>query len=203
MENLATDLFSVLRFLLPGFFAAWVFFGLSAYEKPSQFERVIQALIFTLAVQFFVSIYAIIYFKESTDLSLNSTLPLYTETVVSVISATFVGLLFALFANKDWLHSILRYFKITKQTSYPSEWFGAFNKRNSYIVLHLKDERRLYGWPQEWPQSPDKGHFYMALASWLANEGDETYLPSVQVDGILINIHDVQFVEFMKEELDG
>ena len=198
MENLAADLFSVLRFLLPGFFAAWVFFGLSAYEKPSQFERVIQALIFTLAVQFFVSLYAIIYFKK--DANLNPILPLYTETIISVICATFVGLFFALLANKDWLHGVLRYFKITKQTSYPSEWFGAFNKRNSYIVLHLKDERRLYGWPQEWPQSPDKGHFYMALASWLVNDGDETYLPSVQVDGILISIHDVQFVEFMKEE---
>ena len=203
MENLATDLFSVLRFLLPGFFAAWVFFGLSAYEKPSQFERVIQALIFTLAVQFFVSLYAILYFKENADLSLNPTLPLYTETIISVISAVFVGLVFALFANKDWLHGALRYCKITKQTSYPSEWFGAFNKRNSYIVLHLKDERRLYGWPQEWPQSPEKGHFYMALASWLVNNEDETYLPSMQVDGILINIDDVQFVEFMKEEENG
>ena len=200
MENLASDLFSVLRFLLPGFFAAWIFFGLSAYEKPSQFERVIQALIFTLAVQFFVSLFAVAYFRNTNDISLSPKLPIYTETIVSVICATLVGLSFALFANKDWLHLLLRKIGITKQTSYPSEWFGAFNKRNSYIVLHLKDERRLYGWPQEWPQSPEKGHFYMALASWLANEGDETYLPSVQVDGILISIHDVQFVEFMKEE---
>lgn len=199
MENIANELFSVLRFLLSGFFAAWIFYGLSAYEKPSQFERVIQALIFTLVVQFLVSVYGLIISAEMHSLPIDSTLQVYEESIVSFIISVFVGVFFAVLANKDWLHLFLRKIGITKQTSYPSEWFGAFNTRNSYIVLHLKDERRLYGWPQEWPQSPDKGHFYMALASWLENEGDETYLPSVQVDGILISIHDVQFVEFMKE----
>jgi len=39
------------QFLLPGFLSAWIFYGFTAFEKPNQFERVIQALIFTIFVQ--------------------------------------------------------------------------------------------------------------------------------------------------------
>ncbi len=199
MESLATDLFAVLRYLLPGFLTAWVFYGISAYEKPSQFERIIQALIFTIIVQFLVSIYAIT-FGNGIEITLRPTLPLYIETIVSVTFAIILGFVVGLFANKDWLHKFLRYLKVSKQTSYPSEWFGTFNNKHGYIVLHFKNGRRLYGWPQEWPESPEKGHFYMVLASWLVSEGDETYLPNEQVDGILINVKDIQFIEFMKEK---
>jgi len=42
---------ALLQYLLPGFLAAWIFYGLTSYAKPSNFERVIQALIFTLFIQ--------------------------------------------------------------------------------------------------------------------------------------------------------
>jgi len=199
MEKIASDLFDILRFLLPGFLAAWVFFGLSAYEKASQFERIIQALIFTLAVQFLVALFGIFYSYTLSNNDFNESLPIYLETIVSVISAVLIGLTFALFANKDWIHYFLRYIKITEQTSYPSEWFGAFRQQKRYIVLHLHDERRLYGWPKEWPQSPEKGHFFIVNPSWLTKGKKELYLGNNGVEGILINVEDVKWVEFMKE----
>ena len=200
MENLPTDFFNIFRFLLPGFLAAWVFYGLSAYERPTQFERIIQAFIFTLVVQLFVSIYAI-YFSNS---EFEATLPVYEETIVSVMCAIAIGLVFALFANKDWVHFFLRKLRITEQTSYPSEWFGAFATQKKYVVLHLKDERRLYGWPKEWPQTSDKGHFLIVTASWLLDSDNELYLGEKGVEGILVNVEDVKWVEFMKRvQLDG
>mgnify|MGYP000737068882 FL=1 len=51
MENIATDVISLLRYLLPGFLSAWIFYGFTSFKKPSQFERVVQALIFTLLIQ--------------------------------------------------------------------------------------------------------------------------------------------------------
>ena len=42
---------AVLTFLLPGFVAAAVFYSLTSHPKPSNFERVVQALIFTIVVE--------------------------------------------------------------------------------------------------------------------------------------------------------
>ncbi len=50
-DELAKDFVVLLTYLLPGFLAAWVFYGLTSHPKPSQFERVVQALIFTLIIQ--------------------------------------------------------------------------------------------------------------------------------------------------------
>ena len=42
------DIVGVLTFLLPGFVAASIFYSLTSYPKPSPFDRVVQALIFTV-----------------------------------------------------------------------------------------------------------------------------------------------------------
>jgi hypothetical protein len=47
---------SVLTFLLPGFVSAAVFYSFTSHPKPSEFERVVQALIFTIFVQALVGV---------------------------------------------------------------------------------------------------------------------------------------------------
>ena len=51
MPELSKEVVALLTFLMPGFLVAWVFYGLTSHAKPVQFERVIQALIFTLGVK--------------------------------------------------------------------------------------------------------------------------------------------------------
>jgi len=48
MDSFAKDFVTLLQYLLPGFVAAWVFYSFTSFPKPSQFERVVQALIFTI-----------------------------------------------------------------------------------------------------------------------------------------------------------
>ena len=60
MSELTTDVVSLLQYLLPGFLVAWVLYGLTPHQKPSQFERVVQALIFTLAVRVLVFVERIV-----------------------------------------------------------------------------------------------------------------------------------------------
>lgn len=152
MDKFASELLGILQFLLPGLLAAWVFYGFSAHQKGPQFERIVQALIFTLVVQAAYSIGLI--GLESLDDSLPGKLSTNENyrNVLTFLVAGLVGLTFAFFANRDLLHRFLRYLKVTEQTSHPSEWFGVFSTNKTYVVLHLKDERRLYGWPKEWPQ---------------------------------------------------
>ena len=107
-----------------------------------------------------------------------------------------LGIMFSYFANNDKFHKIVRKTAITRETSYPSEWFGAFLRNVTYIVLHLNDERRIYGWPIEWPSEPNHGHFLLEQASWLK---DSKEIQITGVNSILIDVKDVKWVEFMEK----
>jgi hypothetical protein len=51
MDTISPDILNLIYKLLPGFLSAWVFYGLTAHPKASPFERVVQALIFTVMIQ--------------------------------------------------------------------------------------------------------------------------------------------------------
>jgi hypothetical protein len=196
METFAKDFVTLLQYLLPGFIAAWVFFSFTSFPKPSQFERVVQALIFTIFVQALVHIVkkALFFFGKIWPLLIWNT---HSELIWSVVSAILVGIAFSYFANNDKIHRKLRKWGITRETSYPSEWFGVFIKNITYVVLHLDGERRLYGWPIEWPSEPEKGHFVLVQASWLNDENEQ--IPLTGVESIMVDVREVKMVEFMEK----
>jgi len=195
MEWTSGKLVDVIAFLLPGFLAAWIFYGITAHPKKSPFERVVQALIFTAIVQGFTPVVRWILEVVGGVYSFGE----WTKDVAqlwSAVNAVIVGLVFALFANKDWFHAFLRKLNWTKRTSYPSEWFSAFNHDNRYVILHLVDGRRLQGWPVEWPDLSDGGHFVIAEAEWLLADNQSAALHTVE--RLLIPATSVEMVEFMK-----
>ena len=119
------------------------------------------------------------------------------ELLLSVLVAVALGLLTAYFLNWDTLHRLLRRLGVTRETSYASEWYSAFSRHcDCYVTLHLKGERRLFGWPEEWPSRPDEGHFRIAEAEWLT---DEKRIPATGVLAILIPVDQVEMVEFVSE----
>ena len=196
MEWVSNEIIEVLSYLLPGFVAAWIFYGLTSHPKPTQFERIIQALIFTIIAQSCVIgirwIAAKIGKYTNNPIEWNDNVTL----VASILVAIIIGLFFARFTNNDKIHNCLRKMKFTKETSYPSEWFGAFNQQDNYLVLHLIDNRRLYGWPVRWPSVPNEGHFSIAEAEWLDEKNKGIKLEGVSY--ILIPAAEVKYIEFMK-----
>ena len=109
-----------------------------------------------------------------------------------------LGGLVAYFTNNDSFHKLLRRWGFTSRTSHPSEWFCAFTDHVTYVILHLRDGRRLYGWPKEWPIDPQQGQFYIQVPSWIGDDAKAVDLP--QLDGILVHVKDVEWVEFMRHE---
>lgn len=51
MSWATSEIVAVLAFLLPGFVGAAAFYSLTSYPKPSEFDRVVQALVFTTVGQ--------------------------------------------------------------------------------------------------------------------------------------------------------
>ena len=187
MEVLTNEVLGVLSFLLPGFISAWIFYGLTSYPKPTQFERIVQALIFTMIAQA-----CVVVIRWLVHVSWNENISL----VVSVAVAILIGLFLARLSNNDRLHKLLRYLRFTRETSFPSEWYGVFSQRQTYIVLNLTDGRRLYGWPEEWPSVPGSGYFSIAHAEWL--DKDNKRVPATGVRSILIASTEVRYIEFME-----
>ena len=112
----------------------------------------------------------------------------------SFLIAVPIGLLVTYWKNNDSLNKIYRKHKITKQSSYPSEWYGTFSETVSYIVLHFSDGKRLMGWPLEWPLSPKSGHFILEDASWLDDSGE---IKLSNVIKIMVDTTTISMVEFV------
>ena len=194
MNWASSEVVTILTFLLPGFVASAIFHLLTAHPKPSEFGRIVQALMFTTVVQAIVKGLPMIRSWAGAS-------PLWTEEseiAVAVLVAVVVGLVAVYVSNHDKLHWFFRWTRLTRETSYPSEWYSTFARNpECYVVLHLKGERRLYGWPEEWPSRPDQGHFRIAEAEWLV---DKKRKPITGVSVILVPGEEVEMVEFLEME---
>ncbi len=195
MGSITTNIISILQFLLPGFVAAWLFYTLTSYSKPSQFERVVQALIFTLFIQAIVSIVKYLTLTIGKYWSIGNWAE-SSSLIVSILIAIAFGVAFSHFANNDKIHKYLRDKGVTRETSFPSEWFGTFLNNVTFVVIHFEDERRLYGWPIEWPSESTQGHFVIADPSWLTEDGEKRI---TGVSNILVDVKDVKWVEFLEK----
>jgi hypothetical protein len=198
MDIPSQTVITVLIYLLPGFITASLVYALTPAPKLIPFERVVQALIFTILVQVGVSGVGFVLRKVgAAGLSIGP----WTENVRlawSVVLAGALGLLLTWAANTDRIHGLLRKAKITCETSYPSPWFGAFSQNKGYVVLHLVGKRRLLGWAVEWPSTPGKGHFVMTQPEWLPDTAEGASIELPNVNQLLIRAEDVEMVELMK-----
>lgn len=201
--GISTEVVTILDYLLPGFVAAWVFYGLTGHPKQSPFERVVQALIFTIIVRALLAVV-----EQGTHfavLSCGVLIDAWSEParlVTSIIIALLVGHAIAWIANNNAYHRKLYKWRITTKTSLVSEWHSAFSSRDCYIILHLGDtmgNRKLFGWPLEWPDKPKEGHFVIIEPEWLTEEdGEYQRSPAEHDEMILVCAANVLMVEFVK-----
>jgi hypothetical protein len=209
-----TEIPLVVYALIPGFLAAWVFYGLTAHPRKDSFERTVQALVFTAIIQ---AITSIVRWGLTSLGKITIVFGTWTPDVAlswSLIVALVFGFFVAALANNNTVHSFLwsRDWKFrkrpawpppsgwisTKRTAFPGEWYSAFNTEgHRYIVLTLKDGNRLYGWPEEWPDQPDSGHFVMTEAEWLPTKEGDGSVRLDKVSRILVAAADVVRVEFV------
>lgn len=195
MGWLSQNLTLILQFV-PGFIAAAIFYTMTAHPKTTEFERVVQALIFTVLLKaglFPIRSLLLWWGKSCFSVSRWSQ---DAELTWMVILAVPLGLIFAWFANHDTGHHWARHFKLSTRTSYPSEWYGAFTRNGErWIILHMKEGRRLYGWPEEWPDQSDKGHFVIDQPEWVMDDGSR--IPIHQANRFLIPVGEVERVEIL------
>jgi len=187
------EIVGVLTFLLPGFVAAAIFYALTSHPKPGAFDRIVLALILTLICQTLAELTVSALFDTEDEITTTQA----KEPTLSIVFAIVTGLFLSGVSNTDMLHRCLRWLRVTRETSFPSEWYSTFARHgeNAYIVLHLQGGRRLYGYADEWPSEPKGGHFRIAEAEWLDEENERVALKGVSA--VLIPAVEVTIVEFV------
>lgn len=96
--GISKDLVEIMQFLLPGFVTAAIFYNLTSYPKPSQFERVIHALIFTLFIKAGVEVIEYLFGETNSLWSVvqwNET----ASVIFSILIAIGFALILSYFAN--------------------------------------------------------------------------------------------------------
>jgi hypothetical protein len=165
MDDLVKEVIPLLQYLIPGFLAAWIFYSLTAFKRPDTFGQIVQALIFTFVIQsLVVGLGALLLLTGERFFSVglwDKKSEALWSAVIAVI-AVVLGFLSCHVASNDKLHSLLRRLEITRQNSFPCEWYGAFSSRRGFVILNLIDGKRLFGWPTAWPSEPEKkGNLYL------------------------------------------
>ena len=154
------EVVSVLVFLLPGLVASAIFYSLTSHPKPNEFGQVVQALVFTILSQAVAWAIGLLWPQMAAREDWQLFFPVPVAAAIALIAA--------FCSNHDAVHGILRWAGVTRETSYPSEWYSAFAENDDcYVVLHFQDGRRLYGWPREWPSQLGGGHFIVIEGEWL------------------------------------
>jgi hypothetical protein len=198
MPEVSKDVLVLIYKLLPGFLTAWVFFGLTAHKRGNPFERVVQALVYSVFIQIPVELIRMTLLGLGGICSVGP----WTEEIALFYSlpiAIGLGLAFAWVANNNVVHKRLYKWGVSTRTSYPTELFGLVKEdARRFVVLHLKDGRRLYGWPYEWPDYQDEGRFIIVQAEWLTDENESR--PLTGVEKVILPASAVEMVETMEPQ---
>lgn len=192
---------AALLFLAPGFVAAWVLGSLTADKEFSELQRIVQALVFSVFIQPLTASASWVALKLGQVWLLGE----WTTNVEfgwSIAIALVLGLVFATLVNSDLLFSVLRKLRVTGQTSRPSVWYSAFRDHTeTYAVIQLVDDRRLYGWVSEWPSIPGKGHLKLDCVSWLEFDGSDVRQVELPESAfILLDAGQIKWVEFLPKQ---
>ena len=200
---LASTPLMLFQYLLAGFVAAWVFYGLTPYRRPTPFERIVQALVYTAVVQLLAGFVGWLARCVKWDAK---AMEFLSSPAGAVVLAIFIGVLFAWLVNRDYPHAWLRKIGLTLQTARKCNWADAFDMAGyQFIILNLKDGRRLYGWPATWPDTHADDHFLLANYKWVSDgkfdsnpDGDEPPPPANAA--ILVASEAVDTVELLFEK---
>ena len=181
--------------LAAGIFAMWIFYGLTFHLKPSIGEQILLAFIFTLFANIpkFLMEELLILVRAPQFLAVS-------QFSAVLLYGGIVGVVAAWFYNYDFIHRFLRWAGITEESIYPSGW-ALMSSREEFIVLHLDNGNKIYGWPDYYPNSPKDNYFIMSDYVWLNNEDDPPCpnTTKTSLGKIKIPCNTVIMVEFIKK----
>jgi Family of unknown function (DUF6338) len=175
MGEVGFETIAVLLILLPGFMCAGIVQGLCVRRDQSDFDKIVQALIYSFAIYV---IYSIIPVLPPIGLSVKTigeakyysveTRP--ASLFLLAITTLILALLIAGLENNGLLFQPLRWLRITQRTGRSSIWNDVFNSLSGYVQVELQDGRNVLGWLKLYSDKSDEASLFLEDASWIDEE---------------------------------
>ncbi|MBS0432612.1 MAG: hypothetical protein JSS21_09455 [Proteobacteria bacterium] len=198
MDAASSETLTILRQLLPGFVAAWIRFLLIPNARRNDLDRVVEAMILSGVLAIAVAgLRWLLILPCSRWGDCIATWSANSEFAWSMLLAAILGLLLAQATRSDSLYALLRKAGLTHESGLRSVRYSAFTTlsyRN--VILHLKDKRRVLGYPKEGdydPEDPESGCIFLQQAYWL--DGSNNRSPAGR---LLIPWTEIQLVQFFE-----
>lgn len=200
---LTVEALNILLFLLPGFLSGQIFYSLFRIEEVSVPRRFLDALLFSFVIYLLISVF-VLWEPLAQVKSSGGTLLFFFSTNNKVIWLSFGGavcvpIIVGFFYFNDYVHIVLRKLKITTKTSRANTWNDAFLSQDRYVIVTLKDGRRIRGYPTMFSTDPEEGFIYLYNPAWVNDdkEGDDApdYFES-NCHGFLLNRENIDLIEF-------
>ncbi len=175
--------------LFPGFLTMAIKNGLLATKDKTGVDKIVEAIAFSLVDY---GVYVLI--SSSLGLSLIKVqiqkeavqlIDFNIQNIILILAiAILIGVLVATLLERGWLYKILRKLKITYLTGRITVWNDVFSSyRKIWVLVHLKDGRKIIGWPRYYSGGSTRRELFLADAAWVPDDGK---LVDVEGEGILI-----------------
>lgn len=200
-----SELIPILVFLLPGLLTMGVIEVLVVSRPRDTFDKVVLAFVLTFLNLLLFSVAR--WSLEKIGWCFCSTwqfdhVNFYTpgNLILIMVCAVGLGVVWSYEATNERLLERLRLKNITTKTHKPSTWREAFiHHKGRWMVVHLKDGRRIYGYPLHYSDEPDERAIHLSPATWLIDEKDGTTKQSPPTTLLLDNNIGIEFIEFVEE----
>lgn len=205
--NISVEAVNILLLLLPGFISGQVFYSIFQVSEVQISKRILDALIFTFVIYLVVSsvyLWQPLATVKLTDgnmsFSVNENSKLIWLTLaVTAIVPIIIGSLY----HSDFLHSAFRKLNITTKTSRKNTWNDAFLSQDRHVIVTLKDDRRIRGYPTMFSTDPEEGFLYLYNPAWINDDKEEHDDPDYfesNCHGFLLNRENIDLIEFTLSE---
>lgn len=199
--NITYETINILLLLVPGFIATRIIDAITQRREQNDVGRLVEALIFSFLIYAIVNLFTdwqpifravtsgeVTTYKFSTDHILLMTIAIFTALVPITIGVIL---------HYDLFMKVLRFLRITDKTWRDSLWQDVFIEQKRFLVINLKDERRIYGWPMYYSNDPKEGFIYLYNPAWIDEDGKYV---ECGTHGILIQMENIDSIEFIKED---
>lgn len=198
--QLSYDALNILLFLCPGLLIT-VVIRLLVYRKESgMFETIVSALLWSLLVYAALTAIGRDAAVQLTETKRGDTTYrgiVFNPSAIGwmLCLAALVAALTAFALNRDWFGKFLRWTGISSQSGRATIWLDVFAEYRKFVVVHLSDERRVFGWVLHYSNSGDDGYIYLHEPRWI--DAENRWIDTGSHGIFFVKRDLIDFIEFL------
>lgn len=165
--------------LLPGFTCAYVAQYLSVRRKQTEFDKVVEALLFSvilyvLTLPMFGNTLPVSWTSSTADRDQYLISIRLSQLLVLALGSGVLGILYAANINHDWMMKLFRRVGVTERTARSTIWNDVFQEIGGSVQVGLTGEIKVIGYLRYYSDEAEDSSMFLENAAWIDKDGKTT-----------------------------